>query len=153
MTNTTPDAAQSKILRNQHPLYQKLSGDVIWVLYEERGFDAEACGKALDDFIDTMHRTVAVMQALESGIAKHFVVQGAARGCAYEALTGQIFSTDRAEWRKFLPPYAVGCSLNCRALEAAELQSPQGLGLKKPAVAVQDMQPPHCALFCSCLER
>lgn len=139
MTHTKLDPAQSKQLRNQHPLYQKLSGDVIWVLYEERGFDAEACGKAMDEFIATMHSTVAVMQALDNGTAQHFAVQGEPRGEQCGAAIGQSISTDSPQWRECLPPYAVGCSLSCRVIET---DKPQG---------TQDdhsMRPPRCGLFC-----
>ena len=40
--------AEKKRLRNSHPLYGRMNGEVIWVAYEELGYDAETCATAMD---------------------------------------------------------------------------------------------------------
>lgn len=142
MSENALDSTQSRQLRNQHPLYTKLSGDVVWLLYEERGYDAKACEQAMDAFIATMHSTLAVMHSIESGAAHHFIVQGKPCCTQYRHLAGKIFAASGPNWREYLPPYAVGCPLTCRLLAATEL----------PALhAKQDIRPPSCGLFCPCL--
>ena len=44
---TLPDA-EKKRLRNSHPLYGRMNGEVIWMAYEELGYDAEACATVMD---------------------------------------------------------------------------------------------------------
>lgn len=59
-----PDA-EKKRLRNSHPLYGRMNGEVIWMAYEELGYDAEACATVMDAELDLRHRTVSLMATLE----------------------------------------------------------------------------------------
>ena len=61
---TLPDA-EKKRLRNSHPLYGRMNGEVIWMAYEELGYDAEACATVMDTELDLRHRTVSLMATLE----------------------------------------------------------------------------------------
>lgn len=61
---TLPDA-EKKRLRNSHPLYGRMNGEVIWMAYEELGYDAEACATVMDAELDLRHRTVSLMATLE----------------------------------------------------------------------------------------
>lgn len=77
MTKPALSPEQKKVLRGKHPLYSKLSGDVVWCIFEELGYSAEACERAMDDFFAAMQQTLLVMQHMEVGEASAFVLHAA----------------------------------------------------------------------------
>lgn len=137
---------ESKELRNRHPLYARLSGDVVWALFEELGYDDEQCGRAMDAVIAQMHHVLAVMRRLESDPTAHFVLRGdpACERCA--PLMRAAFPATHPAWRRFLPPFAVGCRMSCEALDAAALKE---RGYAAPADG--ESAPPDCPLLCPLL--
>ncbi len=136
---------EKKALRNRHPLYTRLSGDVVWALFEDLGYDPERCGEAMDAFIAEMHHTLAVMRRLETDAAAYLVLRGKlCERCAL--LADQALSAANPDWRRFLPPFAVGCRITCDALDAA--------AVKEAGCAVLpdgEAAPPDCPLLCPLL--
>lgn len=101
-------------LRAGHPLYARLSGDVVWGLYEELGYSAEACGQAMDAFIDQMHEVLAVMDTLETTQAPGLSLVLGVPACEQAGhLGGMVISGGDPAWRELLPPFAVGCRMGC----------------------------------------
>ncbi len=139
-------AGESRELRNRHPLYARLSGDVIWALFEELGYDDEQCGQALDAAIAQMHHVLAVMRRLENDPTAYFVLRGdPVCECCAPLLRG-AFPAARPAWRRFLPPFAVGCRMSCEILDAAVLKE-KGYSV----LADGEFAPPDCPLLCPLL--
>lgn len=135
---------ESRALRSRHPLYTRLSGDVIWGLFEESGLDEEACGRAMDDFIADMMEILPVMDRLERGEAEYFVFRVKGTACdRYASLDGKAVAVANQDWRRFLPPFAVGCAVSCRALNEAEL-APEAC----TAIQAGDLEIPEGKLIC-----
>lgn len=135
---------ESRALRSRHPLYTRLSGDVIWGLFEESGLDAEACGKAMDDFIADMMEILPAMDRLERQEAEYFVFRLKASACdRCASLDGKAVAVTNPNWRRLLPPFAVGCAVSCRALDEAELA-------REACTVVQpeDLETPERKLIC-----
>ena len=63
--SATLSAAEKKCLRDSHPLYGRMNGEVIWMAYEELGYDAEACATGMDAELELRHRIISLMATLE----------------------------------------------------------------------------------------
>lgn len=136
---------QSKALRRRHPLYTRLSGDTVWGLLEETGLDADACGTAMDAFLADMREVLLVMDRLERGEAGYLAFRLKGPVCAQcGLLAGKAVTTADSHWRSCLPPFAVGCSVGCLALNQADLaREPRSV------VPVADLTLPRRALLCA----
>lgn len=137
-------------LRRRHPLFSRLSGDVIWALYEDLGYDAEACGRAMDDFIARMHTVLEAVDRLEKGEARYFALENIPPGCvAALPRKGEALCAHGVGWQQLLPPYAVGCPVTVRVLadEAGQAGDTAQGCTTKPAFAR-----PGCPLLCPLLE-
>ncbi len=131
-----------KRLRAEHPLYTRLSGDVVWALLEEAGLDPEHCEVMMDEVLAAMNQTLKAMAAVEQGSALALRLQLDEDACPHAAaLNGAVINPANGDWKKALPPYAVGCS----ALGIAADVPGQDAG--------QDLPPrPACGLICPLLE-
>lgn len=133
-------------LRGSHPLYRRLSGDVIWALYEEQGFTQEECGIAMDAFIAQMHNVLAVMARIEEDKNLFLGFEYRQRGCEQCAgLAGKAVPGSDPEWRRCLPPYAVGCSVDCIALDKQELLQ-RGVTIEASSTLLLPERPLMCPL-------
>lgn len=144
---TLPDA-EKKRLRNSHPLYGRMNGEVIWMAYEELGYDAEACATAMDAELDLRHRTVSLMATLEQFPDACCVLELPDAPCASCTACPDLarLAIDAAtpQWRQWLPPYAIGCRVHARLLShteagQAECRPPEGAAL------------PRRQMLCPCL--
>ena len=69
-------AERGRALRARHPLYARLNGEVVWMLYEELGWDAGQCGRYMDRFLADMQAALAVMDAVEQAPQRRFRIAG-----------------------------------------------------------------------------
>ena len=103
---TLPDA-EKKRLRNSHPLYGRMNGEVIWMAYEELGYDAEACATVMDAELDLRHRTVSLMATLEQSPDACCVLELPDAPCASCTACPDLarLAIDAAtpQWRQWLP--------------------------------------------------
>lgn len=140
---------RKKFLRSQHHLYTRLSGDVVWGLFEESGYNAQACEQAMDTFIAGMYAVLSVMDQLEANKAAYLVLQGDGNVCeACRPLLGKGISRDDPAWWRFVPPFAVGCAVKCAALTKAAIQKDN-----YATVSSQTVSPPQCPLVCPLLDK
>ena len=111
---------KKKRLRNSHPLYGRMNGEVIWMAYEELGYDAETCATAMDAELDLRHRTVSLMATLEQCPDACCVLELPEAPCASCTACPDLehLSIDAMtpQWRQWLPPYAIGCRVHARLL-------------------------------------
>lgn len=138
----TPE--RKKVLRNKHPLYSRLSGEVVWGLYEEQGFDAHDCGKAMDAFIEAMHATVATMDRLERDPRAFLAVKAGDTACpGCTAFSGRAVQASNPAWLQCLPPFGVGCKAACEALDESAVRE-EGYTIINTAIPER----PACPLLC-----
>ena len=106
--SATLSDAEKKRLRNSHPLYGRMNGEVIWVAYEELGYDAETCATAMDAELDLRHRTVSLMATLEQCPDACCVLELPEAPCASCTACPDLehLSIDAMtpQWRQWLPP-------------------------------------------------
>lgn len=137
---------RKQALRGSHPLYRRLSGDVIWALYEEQGFTQEECGIAMDAFIAQMHAVLAVMARIEENKDLFLGFEFGRKVCEECAeLAGKAVPGSDPEWRRCLPPYAVGCAVGCVALDKQELLQ-RGIRIEHSSTLVLPDHPLMCPL-------
>lgn len=149
MAAIEPTSARGRELRGRHPLYARLSGDVVWVLFEDLGLDAEACGRAMDEFIAQMGRVLEAMDCLDRGEARSFVLGNVPETCACcRSLAGHTLSASGQAWTELLPPFAVGCPVECLPLQTDEAEQ-NTLG----EISGQHHERPVCPLLCPLLEK
>ncbi len=128
---------EKKRLRNIHPLYKRLSGDVVWALLQENGFDDNVAGKLMDAVLDEMHGVVAAMSAVERNPQMSLTLKAKGPVCERCAVFhGTVLSSVNPQWIDFLPPFAVGCQMTCEVtsphakdesgcIDAAQLLAPE----------------------------
>jgi len=110
---------EDKELLQQHPLFKKLSGQIVWYMFEERGtpqdqIDAffthlEACRV---ETLEAMRRLLRHEDDEEPRWMLVEVRQGAesAPPCARcRAMDGILIRADDPRLLEYLPPYSVGC--------------------------------------------
>ncbi len=117
----------AKELRAMHPLYRRLSGEVLWLFLEEQGLGPEECDSLMQHFLQEMEDNLRVMQKLLAHPERFLFLQlpheHAARACPEcAALHGMLLPATRPDWLNFMPPFGIGCPLKASALspQAAE---------------------------------
>ncbi len=114
----------------QHPMFRRLSGQVIWGLLEENDATQEECGLFMDTFYErfqTMVGALARTASHPSGFIRitagpaHDALSAhgdACQGCAgCETLAGTIYPASMPHLIAHLPPYSIGCSLGIKFLK------------------------------------
>lgn len=132
---------RKKALRNSHPLYSRLSGEVVWGIFEELGYDTERCGREMDAFLAGMEEVLMVMDRVESDAAAYVTLLRHPSCGRCEVLPDEVVPASYPEWRRFLPLFAVGCRMGCAVLDDA-----QG----RPVLS-GSRRPPRCTLICPLL--
>ena len=122
---TLPDA-EKKRLRNSHPLYGRMNGEVIWMAYEELGYDAEACATVMDAELDLRHRTVSLMATLEQSPDACCVLELPDAPCASCTTVAAVAAPLRHRLPRPCPPAVAYGSRTGR-------MSPSGRGRPAPA--------------------
>ncbi len=142
-----------KKLLARHPLLSKLSGEVIWMLFEEEGVDAKTIDSFFDYFGRLLRETVALMGRLldpdDTG-ASYFRIRqcpeivafaGAAPFCSSCAtLSGLVIPVSQPDFTRWLPPYSLGCRLRAECLSAEEAAGAR--------MVAPDAMPPAINLVC-----
>lgn len=119
-----------KALRNQHPLYKRLSGESVWVFLEELGLDEAQCERFMDAFFRQMDNILSCMQALEEQPQLSLRIAGRAEACCARcaACTGHLLRMDGdPSCITLLPPFGIGCPLGLELEDgsaAPERQTP-----------------------------
>lgn len=147
--SATLSEAEKKRLRDSHPLYGRMNGEVIWVAYEELGYDAEACATAMDAELDLRHRTVSLMATLGQCPDACCVLELPDAPCTSCTACPDLehLSIDAMDprWRQWLPPYAIGCRVHARLRSRDEAGQ---AGYRRPA---EGSAFPRRRMLCPCL--
>lgn len=116
----------------QHPMFRRLSGQVIWALLEENDATQDECGLFMDSFYERFQNMVRVLARTQShpngfiritaGQAHEKLMRDAKQGCASctacASLAGTIYPASMPQLIEHLPPYSLGCSLGIEFLKA-----------------------------------
>lgn len=141
-------AAENKRLRDSHPLYGRMNGEVIWMAYEELGLDAGACATALDAELALRRRTLDIMATLERSPGACCVPELPDAPCASctacPDLAHLYVDAAAPQWQQWLPPYAIGCRVHARLLSHEEARQ---AGFRAP----EGSYPPRRRMLCPCL--
>jgi hypothetical protein len=138
----------------RHPLFSKLSGQVIWLLFEEHDADPADIGAFMDHFmphftgqLDVLRRLlehpdgwlrirVSAPPGAESDAAR-----AACPACA--ALDGSFLAASDPRLAAFLPPYSLGCRARAEFVDAAAFAA-----LDAPRLLPPDAPTPPRELHC-----
>ncbi len=138
-----------KQLLAQHPLLSKLSGQVVWMLFEEEGVDAACIDSFFDYFGRMLGDTVALMRRVQNpqdqGAAfvrlepdpELVAFAGTIPMCSRcAALSGLVLPSDSPDLFRWLPPYSLGCRLRpvCISAEEAALAPRLPAGSPPPTI-------------------
>ncbi|MFW5733831.1 MAG: hypothetical protein ACOCWR_02115 [Oceanidesulfovibrio sp.] len=146
-----PYSPESKQLLAEHPLFKRLTGQVVWTLLEEAGVDPGHIDPFMDRFEALKAETLAQLKTLdeEGGALAIVEAPGAGPvcdGCA--RLAGHCIPGDVPDPIRLMPPYGLGCRLRARHLQPAELFANTGARLLLDA----DDLPRHGPLCSRALE-
>ncbi|MCT4536174.1 hypothetical protein [Halodesulfovibrio sp.] len=117
-------------LSNIHPLFSRLSGQVVWLLMEENDASSEDINAFMDNVIAWRTAHLKTMRALleDSSLYMQITVdhigdipadQEACSRC--ENLAGKILPASHPSLISMLPPYSLGCRCRGKILTESEL--------------------------------
>lgn len=121
----------------QHPMFRRLSGQVIWALLEENDASQEECGLFMDTFYERFQNLVRVLARTKShphGFIRIIAGpahdklhdEGPCTGCTgCDSLAGAIYPANMPNLIEHLPPYSIGCSLSMEFLKVLPEVSPK----------------------------
>lgn len=122
---------EDKDLLQQHPLFKKLSGQIVWYMFEER----ETPQEEIDEFFTHMEacrvETLKAMRQLldpssSDGEAPWLLVEvehgpEPAPPCERcKSMHGKLLPPDHPRLLEYMPPYSVGCRARPRAISAEQ---------------------------------
>lgn len=142
-----------KHLLDLHPLLSRLSGEVIWMLFEEEGVDASRIDSFFAFFEQELRETVELIRRLSApeNLDAVFVriernpelaaIAGDIPACpTCAALAGKVIPAATPGLMRWLPPFSLGCRLRAVCISADEAANAQRLSL--------DASPPDIRLAC-----
>jgi hypothetical protein len=139
-----------KDLLQKHPLFTRLSGQIVWYLFEERGYEPELIDGFMQRFERLKSETAELMRrardpANQGGVLviERSLDSDDASGapCALcTALENVALALDAPQLEIWLPPFSLGCRLRGRVV-------PPGAGLA-PTPESRLPQPPVHLLVC-----
>lgn len=109
-------------LLDLHPLFRRLSGEIVWLMFEEHDADPGDIQAYMDGLHGLLGRTTELIEAALSGepLMARIVAEGAAPRCAAcAALVGRCIDLSRDDALSLLPPYALGCPLRAEIASSA----------------------------------
>jgi hypothetical protein len=114
-------------LQELHPLFRRLSGQVVWLLFEERGVP-EAEIQAFSDLYEAEKRRSLELlaAALDRGDYTHLLLEKARQEeiCRYCASAADsVIPLDDPELPSMFPPYGLGCAIRPRLLTLREFSA------------------------------
>lgn len=122
----------------QHKLFSRLSGQVVWNLAEEAGASVPQLDAFMEFFEAQKARAAALLTALadapDAGVAL-FCDDPAAACPACARLHGAVIAAARPDVLDYLPPFGLGCRLAARPATAQEVLAAADAPLPPP--------PPH----------
>ena len=142
MSETAPQRPAR--LLDLHPLFRRLSGEVVWLMFEEHDADPEDIQAFMDDMHDLLRGTTKLIEASLSGerVRARIVAEGNRRPCeACARILGKTIALEREGAEKLLPPYALGCPLRAKII-TTDHDAPD------PDDLLQPDQAPHGELIC-----
>lgn len=128
-------------LSNLHPLFTRLSGQVVWLLMEEHDASSEDVNAFMDNVMawrsahlqnmrELLEDNSLYMQITVDHIGDIPVDQEACKTC--EALNGKIIPASHPEIISMLPPYSLGCRCRGKIITKEELpDNPQLLSVEE----------------------
>lgn len=114
-----------KDLLQKHRLFSRLSGQIVWYLFEERGYAPDNIEGFMLRFEDLKAETAALLRALRDpanrgGVLVFESVAEEGSPCAAcRGLVGAAIALDDPELDAWLPPFSLGCRLRGRVIFAA----------------------------------
>lgn len=136
---------QDKELLQQHPLFKKLSGQIVWYMFEERDVppeDIDAFFTHLEscrvETLDVMRRLLRPSSDTGEVYLRVEVVQGkeAPPPCSRcKVMDGIVLSASHPKLMEYMPPYSVGCRARARIIDGERAQAileRQGDSLPEP---------------------
>ncbi|WP_430735090.1 hypothetical protein [Halodesulfovibrio aestuarii] len=129
-----------KTLSNIHPLFSRLSGEVIWLLMEEHDASSEDINVFMDNVMAWRSAHLQNMRRLFENKELYLQItvdrvgdipadQEACITC--EKLSGKIIPASHPDLISLLPPYSLGCRCRGKIITKAELpESPDYLPLE-----------------------
>lgn len=129
-------------LLDLHPLFRRLSGEIVWLMFEEHDADPDDIQAFMDNLHSLLGRTTELIETVLAGeqLQARIVSEGAEPRCeACARLMGRAIDLDREDALTLLPPYGLGCPLR------AEVIPP---GAPAATDIVQPGEAPHGELVC-----
>lgn len=152
-SSSSPDVSRTLSqadLARMHPLYARMTGQVVWVMFEEREIDPEIIDGFMSEYVTTRETALVTLGALldpDSPIT-HFRIEKRCdlplpdpfcRECA--ALEGKIIPVSRGDMLRFFPPFSLGCRLRAAPV-------PENEPIDQNALLPEDAAPPPSGLYC-----
>jgi hypothetical protein len=140
----------TKKLIELHPLYRRLSGQVIWLLFEERGAPEARINAFLERYEAEKRKNLEIMAAALDAPAKkqytHLFLESVRtenRCGKCGECSGKAISLNRPGIEKWFPPFGLGCALRPRLLSMEEYNT---MGF--PPLVEDTCAPPEAKLLC-----
>ena len=141
-----------KDLQDKHPLFSRVSGQVVWLACEECGLNEEEITKVMDTFMEMREATLETMYKIENDDSSFLLIQieeSAARvpcpGCV--RLNGRLVPAAHPRILEYLPPYSISCMCRAHCLnkaEASEYAAGKGVSIE----ALYPESDPNTEIYC-----
>ncbi|SKA69295.1 hypothetical protein [Desulfobaculum bizertense] len=130
-----------------HPLIRRLSGQVIWCMFEEYDANPGDIQAFLDRYDKRKTRTLEIIARAKSGdptlAGIRLELTLPAKACPIcRRLSGKFIPVSDERFYSFLPPFGLGCAARAVAL------SPEELKEQKAEDSLTDEELPPCELLC-----
>ncbi|MBU1002218.1 MAG: hypothetical protein KKE73_06815 [Proteobacteria bacterium] len=132
-------------LLDRHPLLRRLSGQIIWLMFEEHEAPLEDIQAFLDGLQPVLQESAELIAAALSGKELYARIKLAGkvtpcRKCA--AMVEKVIALHQEGAERLLPPYGLGCPLRAEIIPSAQ-EPPDNSELLDPAKGS-----PHGELLC-----
>jgi len=131
-------------LLDRHPLLRRLSGQIIWLMFEEHDIDPDVIQAFLDSMQPVLHGSAEIIEAAMSGeeLYARIVTQGERIPCeACSRMVGKAIALGNQGAEALLPPYGLGCPLRAEII-------PPGQEPAAGEILAPDAATPHGHLIC-----
>jgi len=138
-----------KELLDTHPLFNRLTGQVVWMLFEEHGVPLEDIEGFMLRFAEMKAQTASLLRSLRAGPQlwmQLFVpqdIQGVELCEDCLALAGKAIHASHPALIDFVPPFSLGCRLQTRLLDSSDFQR-----LNSPVLIDTVSDVPRARLVC-----
>lgn len=140
-----------------HPLYSRITGQVIWLLFEENDARPDDIDAFMDLFLKRKQRDLETMQVLLDNPAMYLQVQLQDIPCLQKthatnlnktlpppclrcaALDGHVLPASHPDLISLMPPFALGCHCTPKAITAQQAAT---------APLLTEAPPPQRKLYC-----